>query len=150
MQEQDEKRFSHAVRGLTGKEEVEASNFNSFCNLCRRKIPKGSQVLVLPTADGSQDFYIHVDCAIARFKEVHHATFLQEVKMRSRPKRTGQPPMKVHVGDGASYCNFCGKAITLEQEYVREKKKRFHRLGRGDCFERYKKAVARRRTGLGK
>jgi hypothetical protein len=148
--QQQEKGFNHAVRGLTGKEKIESSKFRTFCNLCRNRIPFGSDVLVLTANDDpQQEFFIHVDCGLAKMTQIHHAFFLEEVKMRPRPKRTKQPQKKVHQGDDLGYCNFCGRLITADEQYVKEDKKRYHKIGRGDCYSRYKKTLGRTRTSLG-
>lgn len=141
------KEVSHKNLGLTGKERTETVRFKTFCNLCRRQVPVGSTVLVT-TDETDREYYLHKDCALARMTQMHNEEFRQYVKTRPGTTRTGRPVKKVHAGDDAGYCNFCGFLTKSSQSYVKDGKKRYHHPGRRSCWERYKEALQRDRRSL--
>lgn len=145
---EDKRTFSHAVKGLTGKEEIQLSKFRTFCNLCGTQVPVGAEVIILDCADGETQFYVHVDCAVARLTQLSNHVFRMDVKERPRRKRTRKNSKKVFQGDCSSYCNFCSLLISADEKYVREGPKHYHFTPQGGCYQRYKKTLIRTRVSL--
>jgi hypothetical protein len=95
------------------------------------------------TDDKERQYYIHVDCALASMTQIHNQRFRQDVKNRPAARGKGRPKKKLHAGDDAGYCNFCGLLTAKQESYVREGKKRFHHPGKTGCWERYKQSLGR-------
>lgn len=146
---------SHKVLGLNGTEKEVEVKFNTFCQLCNRRLRQGSTALFL-VGDNEWEFYIHINCAIAKMTELHNKTFREEVKVTqvqrkgrvSGSNRTQKFTKKVFIGEGNEYCSFCSKVIKEGQSYSKDKKKRFHAEGRDSCYNRFKRVLNNTRRSV--
>ncbi len=143
---QRKKEIKHRVLGLSGKETEEEMKFKGFCSLCMRTIPQGGVSIRLIGENGYL-FFIHANCIIEQKLRMHKSEFIKDVKSRPKPKKTRRNTKKVHDGDGKTKCCFCKKNIRLDQTYVMDGKRRFHKDG-PLCWSRYKRVMDTRRNSI--
>lgn len=134
---------SHRVKGLTGNEELVLVIYATFCGLCNRRLRKGSTAI-----KASEQFYLHIDCGIARLREIHNVAFRQDVKSKPQTRRTRRSSQKVYQGDGKRYCSFCHKKIDDNQTYVIKEKRSLHNEGRNSCLVRFNRVFNATRNSL--
>ena len=132
------------VLGLTGRETEQPAKFNTFCDLCKRRIWKGEKCL----QDAEQyAWHYHLDCALEQWKRMHNTEYRRDAKVRGKTRKTLSTPLpKERLGDGTKTCRFCRKVIAQGEVYYQPK--RLGMLHKQDCFRRCKAALGRDKKRL--
>lgn len=71
-----------SVKGYDGTEVAAKARYNTYCNLCRRKICKGETVWTWP----GHSFMVHQDCGLAEGR-MSNQEFRELAKMRKYKKK---------------------------------------------------------------
>lgn len=137
--------------GLTGREPViKIENNTTFCSLCSRVIRRGDEAVAAGggSKKKSKKFYIHPDCALAKFQDELMRHEYHDVRIKGSTRKTRRQPKKSRTSEGKTVCSFCRKLIQAGDTYVLEEKKPLHNSGRNNCAVRFRRVINASKSSL--